>query len=80
MTKITWKGFLRDLTLHPEVQADVNRRGEAIAKACGDGYEYRPPTRNQRRDRGIILATTVKAKRSNLKNMTILKNLGAGRD
>lgn len=79
MSKIQWKRVLQELALDPEIQRDVHRRGEAIAKACGEGFEYRPPTRNQRRDRGIILPATVRARRRNLRDMTILKNLGAGR-
>lgn len=63
----------RRLLLDPEIQRFVDRIGENLAKECGFGYEYRPPTRNMRRDRGIVVAAHPRAKYDNAKHLTLLR-------
>lgn len=78
--RIDWHpaGF-EQLLRHPSVQADLERRAQAIADQAGDGYEVRTPTRRTRRARVAVITTTNEAKRDNARNLTLVKALGAGR-
>lgn len=78
--KIEWhnEGF-EALRQDPEIQEDMVRRGEAIAKAAGEGYEVREPTQFPNRDRVAIITATNQARADNARNMTLVKSLQAGR-
>lgn len=68
-----------ELVQHPKVQANLVRRARAVAAAAGDGFEVREPDRAPRRDRVAVIAATVRANRRNLRDMTLIKALEAGR-
>ena len=78
MAKLKWTG-IGDLLLDPAVQDFVDELGEGIARECGEGYVYRPPTRNLRRDRGIVVTDTIRARHDNAKNMTLIRAIGVTR-
>lgn len=76
MAEIKWNDV--NLLLIPELQAVVDEAGEKLADQCNadlgeDGYEYLPPTRNLRRDRGAVVADTVHAKYDNAKHHTLVR-------
>lgn len=62
----------------PGVEAELDRRAEAIAEAAGDGYEW-SGSDGKSRSRAGVYPTTFKAIRDNAKNNTLLKALDAGR-
>uniref|UniRef100_A0AAU8B0M1 Type I neck protein n=1 Tax=Dulem virus 32 TaxID=3145750 RepID=A0AAU8B0M1_9CAUD len=77
--RIKWEkhGF-RQLTQHPNVQADIVRRAKAVAAAAGDGYEVREPTQHPKRARAAVITATQRARLDNARNLTLVKALGAG--
>lgn len=56
----------------PEMQAVLTERAAAIRKRCGDGYEQDIYV-GKNRANASVRAETIKAKRDNMKNNTILK-------
>lgn len=76
--KITWhQQAFRDLLQDPAIQRELDRRGQMIADAAGEGFEVRSPTLAPRRDRVAIITATRHAERKNAKHMTLVKALGA---
>ncbi|MFY9190181.1 MAG: hypothetical protein WAN89_02760 [Lawsonella sp.] len=78
MVQIKWNmaGF-RALRFHPNVAADIDARGRAIAEACGPGYVH-SPYEGRNRHRCSVITATGEAIRDNAKNNTLLRNLDAG--
>lgn len=54
--KLNGKG-VRQLLLAPGIAADLQRRGEAVAAAAGDGMEVRPGTSTKRARVSVATAT-----------------------
>lgn len=78
--RIKWnlKGF-DELRTAPGVRADLNRRAEALAAACGDGFEALPELNLHTRAHRVVAATTVKAARQDRKRNILLSNLDSAR-
>lgn len=78
--RIEWNmpGF-RALRTDPAVVADLRRRAENIAAACGEGYIAEANPAPRRRARAAVITATGKAIRDNAENNTLLRNLGRGR-
>lgn len=77
--RIKWrrKAF-PEMRLSPEVLAEIARRGQAMASACGDGFEA-DARAGKNRARSIVYADTIKAKRQDAKRNVILSNVDAAR-
>ena len=67
-----------ELRTLPAVQADIDRRAEAVAAACGEGFEAVPAQEPRKRARRIVSTQTAEAKRRNSIENTLLRNLDAG--
>lgn len=69
---------IRALLQSQELTADLERRGERIADAAGEGHEV---TVTQNRDRTVVFvrASTFEAKQSNAENNDLLRAIDAGR-
>ena len=78
MSKLKWTG-VDELLLDPAIQDFVDEKGREIAKECGEGYVYRPPTRNVVRDRGMVVTDTIRARYDNAKNFTLIRAIGVSR-
>lgn len=78
--KIAWNlaGF-RELRTDPEVEADILRRAEAVAAACGEGFEAELMSESKTRARAIVKTTTYAAARRNSDENTMIRNLDSGR-
>ncbi len=70
----------------PELRADIQRRAEAVAAACGDGFvaekssATRPlKTGQHRRARSAVIAVTFAARRKNSRDNVLIRSLDAGR-
>lgn len=75
--KLNIPGF-RELRKSEGAKALVNGAAGRIASACGDGYvAEESPGRN--RARAIVHPDTTEARIDSLKNLTLLRNLRAGR-
>lgn len=61
----------------PAVEAEISRRCNAIAAACGDGYEA-SVKKGKNRVRGSVITATPAAMQDNATNNTLMNNLGAG--
>ena len=70
-------GF-RALRTSPETVEMIKAKVDAVAAACGEGYEA-TVTQGRNRARGKVSAVEPKAMASNAKNNTILRNLDAAR-
>lgn len=66
---------IEEILMSPSVQNYADKVGRDMASAAGTGYEYKPPTRNQRRSRGIVVPVTREAMKDNIKNMRLSKVL-----
>lgn len=70
-----------ELRRAPGVVADLQRRAQAIADACGgesEGY-YARVSQGKTRARAAVITGTGRAIRDNAANATILRNLDRGR-
>lgn len=75
--RLNLAGF-RQLRKSEGAKAMVNAAAGRIAAACGDGYvAEESPGRN--RARAIVHPDTTEARIDSLKNLTLLRNLRAGR-
>ena len=79
MARIVWNltGF-EALRRSPGVAADLRRRADAIAEACGDGF-VAESGQGRTRARAAVIAASGRARRVNARDNTILRNLDAGR-
>lgn len=79
MARIVWNltGF-EALRRSPGVAADLRRRADAIAEACGDGF-VAESGQGRTRARAEVIAASGRARRVNARDNTILRNLDAGR-
>ena len=79
--KIKWNlaGF-RELRTDPAVEADILRRAQAVADACGDGFEAELMAQSKTRARAIVKPVTYAARRQNSDENTILRSLDAAAD
>ena len=79
MARIKWnpKGF-EQLLRHPAVKADLRRRADAIAAACGDGF-VAASGEGKTRSRAAVIAVKAEARRRNSRENTIINNLDRGR-
>ena len=77
--KIRWNlaGF-RELRTSAPVEADILRRAQAVADACGEGFEAELMAESKTRARAIVKPVTYAAMRQNSTENTILRNLNAG--
>lgn len=69
--KLNRKG-IADLMKSDEMQAILNEKATAIRNRCGDGYEQDVYV-GKNRANAMVSAESVKAKKDNLKNNTLLK-------
>ena len=77
--KIKWNlAAFRELRTDPAVEADILRRAQAVADACGDGFEAELMAQSKTRARAIVKPVTYAAARENSAENTILRNLDAG--
>lgn len=64
----------------PEVQAELRRRGDAIAEAAGGAEDYEVLQAVGRARAGVYVVTkTTKAKRAEAEDRTLTRALDAGR-
>ena len=75
--KLNLKGF-EQLRRSPGVKADLRRRADAIAEACGDGF-VAASGEGKTRSRAAVIAASGRARRANARDNTMLRNLDAGR-
>lgn len=61
----------------PELDADLLRRGRAVAAAAGDGFEAKPARSD--RSRVIVASNTRAARVAEAKSKALTRALGAGR-
>lgn len=77
--RIKWRrAAFAEIRLSPGVTAEIARRGQAVASACGDGFESNTRA-GKSRARSIIYADTIEAKRKDAKRNVILSNADAAR-
>lgn len=77
--KVKWnRQAFQQIRKSPEVQADIGRRVQRIAAACGDGYDY-SVMEGRTRARGTVITAKHRAIRDNAKHNTLLRNLNVGR-
>lgn len=84
--KIDWNlaGF-HEIRQAPGVRADLERRGKAVLDACGGtagGYamsSHQGAASPEGRWRVVVYAATIRAKYSNARHNTLVRNFGAGR-
>lgn len=77
--KIAWNlAAFRELRTDPAVEADILRRAQAVADACGEGFEAELMAQSKTRARAIVKPVTHAAIRQNSTENTILRNLNAG--
>lgn len=77
IVKLNLAGF-RALRNDPAVVADLSRRAQAIAVACGPGYTAVAET-GRNRARAAVITTSGVAVTDNAANNTLIRNLDAGR-
>lgn len=80
--RIVWNlPAFRQIRTSPETKAEIQRRADKIADACGNGYEAGTvaETGGRGRARSAVYTNTPKARRDNAKNHTLMRNIGAGR-
>lgn len=70
------KAGVRELLNSKEMRERIDREAEMVTGRAGAGYAYRMHSTGQRVAANVY-AETWEAKRSNLKNNTLLKSLGA---
>ena len=70
-----WNAF----RTQPAMQAEIKRRLDRIANACGSDYEADMSETSTKRARGVVYPSTPAAERDNARNLTVLRNLDAGR-
>lgn len=80
MARIKWnlKAF-RELRTLPSVQADIQRRAEAIATAAGTGFDANSTPSPRNRARSSVVTATGAAIRKNATDNTLSRSLDAGR-
>lgn len=82
--RLKWdRKALRDLRTSDEAAAEVFRRAQAIADACGGrsaGYVAEPSGTPKNRARAAVIAASPKARRDNARSNRIVRNIDAGRD
>lgn len=84
MVKFRWdRKALRDLRTSDAAAAEVLRRAQAIADACGGeryGYVAEPSGTPRNRARAAVIAASPRARRDNARSNRIVRNIDAGRD
>ena len=79
--KIAWNlAAFRELRTDPAVEADILRRAQSVADACGDGFEAELMAQSKTRARAIVYPVTYAAARENSAENTILRSLDAAAD
>lgn len=69
----------REIRTSEGVHADLRRRAQAIASACGEGYTaFSSPGRQ--RARASVVTTSFRSRWDNATRNTLVNNLGAGGD
>ena len=80
--RIKWdRSALEQVRRWPETEAELKRRADAIAAACGgEAVGFVAVTgKGRTRSRAAVIAATQRARRRNAAENTILRNLDAGR-
>lgn len=78
-TKIVWRRpSFREIRTSAPVRAMVQDSVDAIAEACGEGYEAEV-SEGRSRVRGSVVTADFAAMTDNARNNTLLKNIEAGR-
>ena len=76
------RGALRELRTSPEAQAEILGRAQKIAGAAGGeqvGFFARATESPRNRARAAVIAASMRARRRNARDNTILRNIDAGR-
>ena len=80
--RLRWnRDALEQVRFWPEASAELKRRADAIAAACGGpaaGF-IAVTGEGKTRSRAAVIAASPRARRRNAKGNTILRNLDAGR-
>lgn len=77
--KIEWNiRAFQEIRRLPKVDEMLRQSVEAIAAACGEGYDAHVEA-GKTRSRGSVVTSSVPAMIDNGKNNTLLKNIGRGR-
>lgn len=80
--RLRWnRDALEQVRFWPEASAELKRRADAIAAACGGpaaGF-IAVTGEGKTRSRAAVIAASPRARRRNAKSNTILRNLDAGR-
>lgn len=78
--RLKWRmdGF-DELRTAPGVREDLRRRADAIADACGEGFEVLPEQEPRTRAHLVVAPVTWKAVAQNRKRNVLVSNLDAGR-
>lgn len=85
MVQIKWKnGAFRDLRTHPNVVAELEKRGQAIKNAAdgmsgGEHAVHSSISGGRGRARTVIVAADAEAQRASQKSDTLRRALDAGR-
>lgn len=69
---------IRELLKSPELMAELERVGQKIASAAGEGYEVEVGSKGTTRGRVFVQPATPEAMRDNAENDTLLRALGSG--
>ena len=77
--RLKWRldGFA-ELRTAPGVRADLRKRAERIADACGEGFEVLERQVPRKRARRLIAPVTYEAAVRNAKSNVLINNLDAG--
>lgn len=77
--RIKWNmAAFRALRTAPGVTADLSRRAERVAAACGDGFVARTTPGTRGRSRAAVITASPDAIRRNARDNTLVRNLRAG--
>jgi hypothetical protein len=78
--KIKWNlRAFDEIRRSPKVEAELRRRAQRIATACGPGY-VAVSGKGRTRARAAVITADQRAVRDNASNNTLIRNLDRGRD
>lgn len=69
----------RQLLTSPDIRADLLRRGQAVARSAGPGFEAIPQTRRTARAAVVVVPTTASARRAQARDRVLNRAIDAAR-